>query len=180
MHGREQADERVLKRPDLLESFFTGISSVNARNTTGLKSLLPGYSSYQAIESRRNDDRMTRQWVVQRIDDCKSQLDSLGMRAASTGDFDTIMQIEGFRNELDRARSRVASAVEGYANWFSSQSVDQHLLKQLGQQDESLVSVVDLISTLIPQLPKSSEQLEENIQLLHQRIDRRALLLQKE
>lgn len=154
---------------------------MNARNTTGLKSLLPGYSSYQAIESRRNDDRMTRQWVAQRIDECKSQLDSLGVRAAaSTGDFDTIMQIEGFRNELDRARSRVASAVEGYANWFSSQSVDQHLLKQLGQQDESLVSVVDLISTLIPQLPKSSEQLEENIQLLHQRIDRRALLLQKE
>lgn len=153
---------------------------MNARNTTSLKSFLPGYSSYQAIESRRNDDRMTRQWVVQRIDECKSQLDSLSLRAVSTGDFETIMQIEGYHSDLDRARSRVAAAVEGYASWFDSRWVDQHLLKELGQQDESLVSVVDLIGTLIPQLPQTSQQLVENIQLLHQRIDRRTLLLQQE
>ncbi len=107
---------------------MTGIPTVNARYTTSLKSFLPGYSSYQAIESRRNDDRMTRQWVVQRIDECKSQLDSLSLRAVSTGDFETIMQIEGYHSDLDRARSRLSDSVEGYECLFVSRLVDQDLL----------------------------------------------------
>ena len=144
-----------------------------------LKSLIPGYGAYRAQESRREDDRLTRNFLVKRIDECKSQLDSLGAQATREGDLDTPLQIEKFRNDLDRARSRLAGAVEGYSGWFSKRTVDEKLLEQVAQQDSNLASVVDLIGSLIGQKPLENQQLKETIEMLHQRIDRRGELLKQ-
>lgn len=145
-----------------------------------LSALIPGYSSYRIKESRREDDRLTREFVIKRIDHCKSRLDALGLEAAQRGDLELPLVVERFRNELDRARSRIAAAVEGYSGWFDSRSADEELLKQLSQQDENLVSVVDLAEQLLGQLPLPQQHLQETLQLLHQRIDRRAMMLKQD
>lgn len=143
-----------------------------------LASLIPGYSAYRSAESRREDDRLTREFLAKRIDDCKQQLDRLGSDAVSGGDWETPQKIERLRSELDRARSRIVAAVEGYSSWFSSRTVDSALLEQVGQLDENLVSLVDLIDKALTEQPLPLTQLGESIQLLHQRIDRRSSLLQ--
>lgn len=144
-----------------------------------LKSLIPGFGSYRTLESRREDDRLTRDFLVKRIQECKSRLDSIGTKAAADGDLETPIKIDKYRNELDRARSRLAAAVEGYSNWFSKRTVDEKLLDQVCQQDSNLASVVDLIGELIQQSPLPTQQLKETIDLLHQRIDRRGELLRQ-
>jgi len=144
-----------------------------------LSALIPGYGSYQKQESRREDDRLTREFVIKRIEECKTRLDALGLEAAVRGDLELPLAMEQIRNELDRARSRIAAAVEGYSGWFDRRSVDEELLKQVSQQDENLVSVVDMADQLIAQRPLPSQQLAETLQLLHQRIDRRTALLKQ-
>lgn len=145
---------------------------------SNLANLIPGYGAYRKQQSRRDDDRLTREFVIKRVDECKSRLDSLGLQAANQGDFELPLVIEQYRNELDRARSRIAAAVEGYSSWFSK-NLDEEALKQVSQQDESLVSVVDLLDQLVVQQPFPSQQFVETLQLLHQRIDRRTLLLKQ-
>jgi hypothetical protein len=145
-----------------------------------IKSLLPGYSAYQSQESRREDDRLTRSYLVKRIDQCKSQLDRLGLQAAQSGDMDLMMRSEKMRTELDRGRSRLAAAVEGYAGWFNRSMVDQQMLEQVSQLDANLVSLVDWIAQHLDQRPLPEDKLNQSIELLHQRIDRRWMLLKQE
>lgn len=144
-----------------------------------LKSLIPGYGAYQAQESRREDDRLTRGFLVKRIDQCKTQLDRLGSQAAKEGDLELPLQLEKLRAELDRARTRLAAAVEGYSGWFSSRVIDEKLLTQVSEQDSNLVSVVDLISKQLDEKPMDNSQIRDSIALLHQRVDRRAELLKQ-
>jgi hypothetical protein len=144
-----------------------------------LKSLIPGYGSYRAEESRREDDRLTRAFLVKRIDECKSQLDTIGVQAAKEGDLDTPLRVDKYRNDLDRARSRLAGAVEGYSGWFSKRTVDEKLLEQVAQQDSNLASVVDLLGSILVERPLPTQKLQETIDLLHQRIDRRGELLKQ-
>lgn len=144
-----------------------------------LKSIIPGYGAYHAQESRREDDRLTRQFLVKRIDQCKSLLDDLGGHAARSGDLESPLQFEKLRNELDRARARLAAAVEGYSGWFNNRTVDEKLLAQVAQQDSNLVSVVDLIGQQLQEKPLALDKLKETIALLHERIDRRGELLKQ-
>ncbi len=144
-----------------------------------LKSIIPGYGAYHAQESRREDDRLTRQFLVKRIDHCKSILDDLGGQAAKSGDLDSPLQYEKLRNELDRARSRLAAAVEGYSGWFNNRTVDEKLLAQVAGQDSNLVSVVDLVGQQLQEKPIALDKLKETIALLHERIDRRNELLKQ-
>jgi phage shock protein A len=116
---------------------------------------------------------------VKRIDECKASLDDLGGQAAKSGDLDSPLQYEKLRNELDRARSRLAAAVEGYSGWFNNRTVDEKLLTQVAQQDSNLVSVVDLIGQQLLEKPIALDKLKESIALLHQRIDRRNELLKQ-
>lgn len=142
-----------------------------------LTSLIPGYSAYRSMESRREDDRLTREFLAKRINDCKDRLDRLGSDAVSGGDWETPQAIERLRSELDRARSRLLAAVEGNSSWFSSRSVDATLLEQVAQLDENLVSIVDRMEQVLSDQPLPVDQIDESIKLLHQRIDRRSAIL---
>ena len=142
-----------------------------------LKSLIPGYGAYKALESRREDDRLTRSYLVKRIDQCKSLLDGIGAQAVKSGDLETPLQTEKLRTELDRARSRLAAAVEGYSGWFSKRTVNEELLSQVAELDASLVSVIDIAEKSLQQELSDLSQVASNLTLLHQRIDRRSDLL---
>jgi hypothetical protein len=107
--------------------------------------IIPGYGAYRAQQSRRDDDRRTREFLAQRLNDCKAALDRLSLQAVAAGDLELPMQLERLRQRIDVVRSRIASAPEGYAGWFGDREVDAELLEKIGQLDASLVSIVDQI-----------------------------------
>lgn len=146
-----------------------------------LAKLIPGYGAYREQESRRADDRATRAFLVQRLDHCKAHLDSTGERALADGDFEKPVVLENLRSDLDHARQRLASAVEGYAGWFGDRTVDADLLHQIGTLDANLVSLVDQMDNLAARLDESWDthvsELRTAIARLHARIDRRNEIL---
>ena len=142
---------------------------------------IPSYGAYREQEARRQDDRLTREFLVRRISDAKAALDKAGSQVAAAGDLDAPLLIERLRQRLDHAQSRLAAAVEGYAGWFSERQVDAQLLKQVATLDANLVSLVDQIDTLAQQQVGSENsatgELREALELLHARLDRRHELL---
>lgn len=143
--------------------------------------LIPGYGSYVQQESRRDDDRLTREFLVNRLSDCKARLDALGQSALEKGDLDTPARIEKVRTSVDLAQSRLSAALEGYAGWFGERKVDVALLEEIGKLDANLVSLVDQIDQFASeQLKQSTFDLSEIsgvVDLLHARIDRRTQVL---
>jgi hypothetical protein len=146
-----------------------------------LKKKIPGYGAYRAQESRRDDDRSTRQFLAKRLQDCKTILDKRGAHAVAEGNLDAPLAIERLRNQLDLAQTRLSAAIEGYAGWFNERKVDASLLEQVAKLDEGLVSLVDQINAMLDSdvSPLHSPELQEAIGLLHKRIDRRGALLKE-
>ena len=146
-----------------------------------LTSLIPGYGGYQALEARREDDRLTREFLVKRLKDAKNAIDQLGTKAIETGDLDAPMKIEKLRARIDLAQSRVSAALEGYAGWFSERTVDEKLLKQVAELDANLVSLVDQLEQIAKDQSSSNHldlsEMTEAAELLNRRIDRRNELL---
>ena len=139
--------------------------------------LIPGYGAYQDQETRREDDRLTREFLEQRLAECKDKLDKIGLRAVEHGQLREVAKIDGVREQLDLAQRRLAAAVEGYAGWFSSRRVDAKLLETIATMDASMVSLVDQIDLLARKKLERNEigfeELNELVALLHARIERR-------
>ena len=146
-----------------------------------LTKLIPGYGSYKTLESRREDDRLTRDFLAGRLQDCKKKLDSIGQAAVAAGDLDAPVKIEKLRSSIDLTQSRLRAALEGYAGWFSEKTVDEELLKTIGELDANLVSLVDQIDSILAKLKADNSndfaELQEATELMQQRIDRRNEML---
>lgn len=147
-----------------------------------LVKLIPGYGAYREQESRRADDRATRGFLSKRLNDCKAALDRLALRAVELGDLELSARLDKVRRELELARTRITSAVEGYAGWFSSRRVDAKLLTKVAEVDHGLVSLVDQLDSQIRSAMEEPAKFEvvgvsELLQLLQSRIDRRNQLL---
>jgi hypothetical protein len=146
-----------------------------------LARLIPGYGAYLDQEARRKDDRLTREFLTRRLDDCKAKLDEFGRQAAADGNLELPLQLEKLRDRMDLAQRRLAAAVEGYAGWFGERKVDATVLEEVAKLDANLVSVVDQIDAAAKGLSGEREpqlgDLEELLTLLHQRIDRRTEII---
>ncbi|MEZ6136356.1 MAG: hypothetical protein R3C53_15785 [Pirellulaceae bacterium] len=157
------------------------MSSSDDTLINALKKRIPGYGAYREQEARRDDDRLTREFLVQRLGECKASMDRMGVSAVASGNLDAPIVSERLRTRVDLAQSRLAAAMEGYAAWFSDRKVDAALLQQIAKLDENLVSLVDQIQSLSSDEKhyRDSEpsELRDAIELLHQRIDRRHELL---
>ncbi|MFN3192156.1 MAG: hypothetical protein ACE361_16710 [Aureliella sp.] len=143
--------------------------------------MIPGYGAYVDQESRRDDDRKTREFLVGRLGDCKSTLAKIGRAAVEKADLETPARVERVRDGVDRAAQRLSAAVEGYAGWFSERTVDAELLGRVAELDANLVSLVDQMDADAKvQLEADKPDfgtLTEAVDRLHQRIDRRSELL---
>ncbi|MCA9127337.1 MAG: hypothetical protein KDB22_09630 [Planctomycetales bacterium] len=147
-----------------------------------LMRLLPGYGGYRDRESRREDDRITRQFLSQRLNDCKSACDLLGNQAVSAGNLELPSVLESVRARIEGVRNRLDSAVEGYSGWFTTHSVDVELLQRVCEADQRLVSYVDQIDNLLREIAEKSKTFDAGkirslIDNLDRGIDRRNEIL---
>lgn len=154
----------------------------NESTWESLTRLIPGYGAYRSEEKRRDDDRLTRQFLIRRLQECKLKLERLGAGAVATGDLKSPAIIDRCAGGIDMAQSRLKAAVEGYAGWFNQRTVDEQLLHKILQHDSNLVSLVDQMDAAIQAWDGKDQppvELSAAIELLHTRIDRRNELLQR-
>lgn len=147
-----------------------------------LAKLIPGYGAYVDQESRRHDDRLAREFLKERLGDCKDKLNRYAKKALSAGDFELPAKLEPIHSELDRAQTRLMAAVEGYAGWFGHRDVDASVLKEALDVDQNMVSLVDQIDAIVQKAIEGAElsfdELTEAAERLHSRIDRRNQIIE--
>ncbi|GAB5404422.1 MAG: hypothetical protein Aurels2KO_26530 [Aureliella sp.] len=143
---------------------------------------IPGYGGYRTASKLRDDDRVARKFVAQRLGDCASSLDRFAAEAVKRLQLDVVAEVEKVREEVSRAQQRVASAIEGYSSFWESGGADDDAIEKAIEIDHSLVSTIDQIDSAAQACTKSPaqwnmQQFQDWTSHLHSRIDQRSELL---
>ena len=138
-----------------------------------LKSLIPGYSGYQQMETRREDDRKTRKFLLDRLQEYKRLSQSYTKNFLQSAQLDQIAKGEKLRSEIDALQQKIDSTVDGGSGWLVSQKLDSSACQRLSQLDVSMVADLERIGKyladpevpslepLVVDLEKASEALSE-------------------
>lgn len=130
----------------------------HAKNRGLVESILhyiPGFSGYLARESRRESDRMTRDFLADKLQKSKKGLDEYGQTLVGLGALDQLPMLERLRSHLDLAINRLKSQMPGYSGFFDFVQVDEGVLTDLYEHDLALVQQVETLATDVQNLATS-------------------------
>jgi hypothetical protein len=148
-----------------------------------LMNAIPGFRGYREKELRRDADRLLREQVAGRLDECKRALNEVATAATRSGALDAINDVETARKRLDKVANRIRYAERGYAGLFDPIKVDEAKLEQVYQFDLALVDGVDLVRGKAAEAAQSTDVpgalrgLVQEIDALDQRMNERETLL---
>jgi hypothetical protein len=106
---------------------------------------IPGFKGYREKELRRDADRLHREYLSSRLEECKQALNEMAARATRAGDLASINDIETARKRLDKLVARVRYADRGYAGFFDAVKVDEAALARVYEFDLGLVNGVNAV-----------------------------------
>lgn len=122
---------------------------------------VPGFGSYRLEQKRRDDDSAVRTYLVDRLQECKRDLQSFMTPLVDQANFAAITQGEKLRSIIELTQSKMRAAVEGYSSWFESTKIDEAKLKQVLDLDNDLVGVIDRLQHEINNLATSPPNFAE-------------------
>ncbi len=138
-----------------------------------LKSMIPGYSGYQEFESRREDDRKTRKFLIDRLQEYKRLSQSYTKNFLQSAQLDQIAKGEKLRADIDALQQKIEASVDGKSNWFTQSKPDAAASLRLSQIDGAIVADLERLAKyladpevpslepLVVDLDKASESLGE-------------------
>ena len=104
---------------------------------------IPGFKGYREKELRRDSDRLQREHLSSRLEECKRGLNEIAAAVTRGGDLDVINDVESARKRLDKVVARIRYADRGYAGFFDAVKVDETMLGRIYDFDLSLLDGVD-------------------------------------
>ncbi len=137
---------------------------------------IPGFRGYLEKEYRREADDLQRDWLADRLERSKRGVDNLTRPLAEAGQIDLLPQIDRIRGRLDKLIGRIRGAMQGYSGFFDLVQVKEDLLDRVYEHDAALMQHVeklaeavedlpqkqDEVATLVPDLLRQTEELEEH------------------
>ena len=149
---------------------------------------IPGWSGYRDRERRRNSDRLLRERLAREYGEIADDLAKLASRLAEDRRLSAIRYVDRPHGRLTHFTDRLKTATYGYAGLFSDRPVDASALDQIAAFDESLGDGIDKIAAAATSLIETdpndsefrdrSEELEDMIEDLLDRLDKRADLIE--
>lgn len=153
--------------------------------------MLPGYNSYLESENRRKEDRKAREYLAERLQECKGDLQTYVKERLAAGDLDAVLTGEKLREQINHIQSKTLAAFEGYSAKFDSRKIDAEVLKRIADFDSDLVGVVDRLQQQIlrretahqENVPADTklqfDQASQWVSMYQDRFDKRSQLLAK-
>jgi len=106
---------------------------------------IPGFKGYRDKELRRDADRIHREQLASRLEECKRPLDEIAVAATRSGGLDGLNDVEKARKRLDKVTNRIRYADRGYAGFFATLKIDEAALARVYEFDLALVQGVDAV-----------------------------------
>jgi len=114
---------------------------------------IPGFRGYLEKEYRRESDDLQRDWLADRLQRSKREIDNLSRPLADAGQIDLLPQVDRLRGRLDKLIGRIRGAMQGYSGFFDLVRVREELLDRVYEHDAALVQKVDALSAAVEELP---------------------------
>jgi hypothetical protein len=118
---------------------------------------IPGFKGYREKELRREADKIQRDHVAARLDECKKALNDIANAATRGGSLDVLNDVETARKRLDKVSARIRFADRGYGGFFDAVKVDEAVLERVYQFDLALVEGVEAVCIAAGQAASASD-----------------------
>ncbi|MFI5184740.1 MAG: hypothetical protein ACHQNV_10090 [Vicinamibacteria bacterium] len=110
-----------------------------------IANVIPGFKGYRDRELRRDADRLEREHLAARLEECKKPLNEAAAAVSRSGNLDGINDIETARKRLDKVIARIRHADRGYSGFFDAVKVDEAALARVYEFDLGMAGDVDQI-----------------------------------
>lgn len=105
-----------------------------------LELLIPGLRGYRTLEDLRVSDSLLRNQVADKLDQSKSNLESLRKQMATAGDFTNLTSVGSLIAQVQQLGGEVRHAQQGYSGWVPTITIDQNKLNKLYEYDYGFVN----------------------------------------
>ncbi len=143
--------------------------SEHARDRGKIESIarqLPGFRGYFEKEYRRESDALQREWLSDRLERAKPQLDDFARSLVETGKLDIMPQCERLRGRLDKLAARIRGAMRGYSGFFDLVQIDEERLEDIYDFDNAMIDHVDEFAEKVEKLPQQQDEADARIREL--------------
>jgi hypothetical protein len=132
---------------------------------------IPGFQGYREKELRRDADRLQREFMARRLEECKKPLDGAAASSTRGGSLDVINDVETARKRLDRLIARIRYADRGYAGFFDPIKVEEDTLARVYEFDLALLQEVSAIRETAPTPQAAGDVLKASLRAFVERLD---------
>lgn len=122
-----------------------------------LAAKIPGLKGYIERETRREVDKMERDWIAARIDRARELMQQAIREWSRSGDLANLDLASSIDKALDRFANRVRHADYGFTGFFDAVKIYEDQLDRLYEYDLGLVEGVERIVTRIESLPGTAQ-----------------------
>jgi hypothetical protein len=136
-----------------------------------LMEVIPGFKGYMDAETRRDVDKVQRDFCADKVFAQKDKVKSVLNDLISGGDIDGITPFEKLLNKLDGVAMKLRNADRGYSGLFDTVKVTQDTLDDLYQYDLGMTEAVNELESKVAALNADDKsalmaQVKETTQLL--------------
>ncbi len=132
---------------------------------------LPGYRGYKERELRREADKLQRDFIAERLEAARRQMEELELALSRMGNLELLGQIDATARKLRTVFDRFRYADYGYAGMFDAVKVDQEILERLYEYDVQQQAQARSVQELVGVLQADSPSLRSDVALLDERIE---------
>ncbi len=137
-----------------------------------LEKIIPGFHGYKVKELIREDDRLIRNYIYNKLKSARDIVREL-MLAALDGMYDApVTYLDRLWKRLDEAGSKIKSAPAGYAGFFDRVKVRERELETLKQVDAEIASITENLLTVLQEARSNPAKLQEVMSLVNSILDK--------
>ena len=144
---------------------------------------IPGLAGFLDRETRREVDKMERDWIAGRLDRIRQALQAKIREWTRRGDLSGLDRASSAEKALDRLANRVRHADYGYTGFFDAVKILEEELDRIYEFDLGLIERVERLEVHVASLPDSGagaalEALLEEIVTVDRLLDERATVFE--
>ncbi|MCP4901207.1 MAG: hypothetical protein GY906_29920 [bacterium] len=125
-----------------------------------LVDMIPGFRSFQERETRREVDKIQRDWLADQVDRVRGELQRKIRDWSRSGNLANLDLASSLEKLLDRLANRIRHADYGYTGVFDAVKIQEDELERLYQFDLALIAQVEGLQQQVETLPRTAAETE--------------------
>ncbi len=137
-----------------------------------LEKIIPGFHGYKVKELIREDDRLIRNYIYNKLKRARDIVREL-MLAALDGMYNApVTYLDRLWKKLDEAGSKIKNAPAGYTGFFDRVKARERELETLKQVDAEISSKIENLLAILQEARSNPAKLQEVMGLVNSVLDR--------